>query len=132
MIGDGYYPDPGIVVPLTDYNEALDAAIKKRGKKAQTKAKNKVKTVPVDDDLGMMLNWAVRYALGRRTYAVSATVDYIMPLVQDLNSKTLWCIERDIDDHIKRGWSLGDDCDRENWMQLLRSVKEEIERRAGN
>lgn len=91
--------------------------------------KHKAKTVPVDADLGMVLNWAVRYALGRRTYAVSATVDYILPLVPDLNKKTLWCIESDIDEYIRRGFSLGDDCDREAWMLLLRSVRDEIERR---
>ena len=83
------------------------------------------KVVPVDDMFGEMMNWAVRYSLGRRTYAVSDTVNYIVPLVPCLSDKTLWCIQTDI----VSANSLGDSIDEVYWMRLLDKVEAEIKRR---
>lgn len=93
-----------------------------------------VSKVPIDDDFGMMLNWAVRYSLGRRTYAVSSACDYITPLVSYLSDKTLWCIQRDISERRDRPegsilGDLGDECDRRDWLRLLDVVEAELERR---
>ena len=89
----------------------------------------KPRMIPVDDELGEMLNWAVRYALGRRTYAVADTCSYVTMLLPDLSDKTLWCIERDIQDHEKFGRSFGHECDLKNWMNLLEDVQDELKRR---
>lgn len=86
-----------------------------------------MKTVPVNDNLGEMLNWAVRYALGRRTYAVMDTCNYIKPLIEDLNDRTLYCMSRDIKEQEKKGY--GDQCDIDNWLELLGLVNEELTRR---
>ena len=42
---------------------------------------------------------AVRYALGRRTYIVGITVDYVMREIMDnkLSKKCLWVIRSDIE-----------------------------------
>ena len=47
--------------------------------------------VPVDDMFCEMMNWAARYAIGRRTYAASDTANYILRLVDCLDDKTLNC-----------------------------------------
>lgn len=86
-----------------------------------------MKTVPVNDNLGEMLNWAVRYALGRRTYAVMSTCEYIKPLIKDLSDRTLYCMSRDIKEQEKKGY--GDQCDVDNWLELLGLVDEELVRR---
>ena len=92
---------------------------------------------PIDDDFGMMLNWAVRYSLGRRTYAVSSTCSYIIPLIPHLSSKTLWCMQRDIAERRDRPngnilGDLGDECDRRDWLHLLECVDKELARRTDN
>lgn len=82
--------------------------------------------VPVDDMLGEMLNWAVRYALGRMTYAVNDTVSYVMPLIPKLDRKTLSVMQRDIE----TAPSYGHDIDKDDWMRLLNAIREELKRRA--
>ena len=46
-----------------------------------------------DDNFGAVLNCAVRYAIGRRTYMPGLVIDYITPLLPYLNNKTLWCFD---------------------------------------
>jgi hypothetical protein len=82
-----------------------------------------------DDDFGAVLNWAVRYCLGRMTYAPSMTIEFITPLLPYLSMKTLWCFERDIDERKKDGRSFGMDLDEEMWMRFWEAVKVEMERR---
>lgn len=88
------------------------------------------KQVPVDDNLGEIINWAVRYALGRRTYAVMDTCNYVKPLIPYLNNRTLWCISRDIVEQERFGY--GDTCDKDNWMDLLKLVDAELKKRTNN
>ena len=85
-----------------------------------------------DDDFGAMLNWAVRYCLGRMTYAPSMTIEFITPLLPYLSMKTLWCFDRDIEERKRDGWSFGMDFDEEEWMRFWGKVKEEIRRREAN
>ena len=81
--------------------------------------------VPVDDNFGEILNWAVRYALGRKTYAVMDTCNYIKPLIPCLSNRTLWCMERDINNQE----DLGDICDEEYWIALHESIQQELQKR---
>ena len=83
-----------------------------------------VKRIPVNDDLGEMLNWAVRYALGRMTYAVSDTCRFVTPLIPYLDDKTLCCMLQDIEEQKRFGY--GHDCDERNWMDLKESLRKEI------
>ena len=85
----------------------------------------KQKTIPIDDMFCEMMNWAARYAIGRRTYAASDTANYIRGLVGDLDRTTLICLKSDI----KSATSLGDDCDKVEWQKLLDAIEKELERR---
>ena len=87
--------------------------------------------VPVDDMFGEMMNWAVRYALGRRTYAATDTARYIAPLVPKLSDKTLLAMREDLKPNTP--WNppknYGDPCDEVEWMRLLEAVERELQRR---
>lgn len=88
------------------------------------------KTVPVDEHLGEMLNYALRYAIGRRTYAAHDVVQYVEPLVPDLDKVTLRVMQYDIvAEQVKPG-GLGDDnIDAPDWLRLLGKIRAELERR---
>ena len=81
--------------------------------------------VPIDAMFCEMMNWAARYAIGRRTYVVSDTANYILRLVDRLDWQTLICLKNDIES----ASSLGDSCDEKEWLKLLDAVKKELERR---
>lgn len=88
-----------------------------------------------DDDGGALLNYAVRYALGRYSYAPGQVMDAIRPMLPDCNGKTLWCFEKDItsfledrerkrDSHIFKT-----DPYTIEWARFREDVVKEIERR---
>lgn len=79
---------------------------------------------PKTDDFGTILNCAVRYALGRRTYMPSLVIGYITPLLPQLSSKTLWCFDQDVTDAKYIG-GYGDPCDEKDWMRFLDAVRAE-------
>lgn len=86
---------------------------------------------PSDERFGEMLNYAVRYALGRRSYAVGDTVDFVMPLIPYLTTRTIYCMHCDIKEQDERGL-LGMQCDKVDWMKLYKAIGEEIEKRKQN
>lgn len=72
-------------------------------------------------DYEHMLISALRYALGRRTYIVELTCKYIeqqIPMLSD-QCKAIMI------DVIEQQEQLGNECDREDWMQLLERLKEQ-------
>jgi len=81
-----------------------------------------------DDDFGLVLNAAVRYSLGRRTYMPSAVTGFIKPLLSKLNNRTLWCFDQDIKDKKYEG-GYGDECDEKTWMEFHQAVRAEREKR---
>lgn len=87
--------------------------------------------VPVDDMFCEMMNWAVRYALGRRTYSATDTARYMIRIIKVLDDKTIDVMLRDIKQHEE--WNnLGDDCDAAEWMKLKEAIQKEMERRKNN
>lgn len=88
----------------------------------------KTHMIPVDENLGEMLTWAVRYSLGRSTYAVSDTCRFITPLIPYLDERTICCIHRDIIEQRRLG-GYGDSCDEEDWMKLKDALTQEISRK---
>ena len=84
-----------------------------------------VPVVPVDDAFCEMLSFAVRYSLGRRTYATADTARYVERHISYLDIATLVVIERDI----AGCRSLGDPCDEEEWMRCLALIRKEKKRR---
>ena len=81
-----------------------------------------------DDNFGTMLNCAVRYALGRRTYMPSLVISFITPLLPKLSSKTVWCFDQDVTDARYTG-GYGDPCDANDWLRFLAAVRAERKRR---
>lgn len=77
-----------------------------------------------DDDFGLILNSAVRYALGRMTYVPSTVISFITPLLPYINSRTITVMERDIVDQERYGYGM--DCDRKGWLRFLKQIREEI------
>lgn len=76
-------------------------------------------TIQITNDLELMLCSAVRYALGRRTYIVSTTCNYIVSIVDTLSSNTLRLMENDI----VNADSYGDACDAREWFALLQTIR---------
>lgn len=108
-----------------DVCETLDDVMRALDGTPTVDAVEIVSVVPVDDMFCEMMNWAARYAIGRRTYAASDTARYLLKLVDKLDMKTLRCLRQDIE----AASSLGDECDEKEWLKLLEAVKEELERR---
>lgn len=68
-----------------------------------------------------MLIGALRYALGRRTYIVSTTAEYIASELPKLSEQCKRVMVKDIEEQEKFGY--GDECDKDNWMWLLGELK---------
>ena len=84
---------------------------------------------PTDEDFGLILNCAVRYSLGRRTYVPIAVCNFISPLIPGLSNRTLWCLMKDIEG----ADSYGDEkIDKPVWMEFLSNIRHEIDRRVDN
>ena len=73
-----------------------------------------------EDDLSMILVSAERYALGRKTYIVQWTCEFIKNNIHLLSNKDKQVMIRDIENPI----SYGDDCDEKEWKKLLEILKE--------
>lgn len=67
---------------------------------------------------------AVRYALGRMTYIVELTVNYVLEEIENdkLSDRCLDVIRKEI----KKAKDLGMDCDKEQWLKLLSRIEEVI------
>lgn len=67
---------------------------------------------------------AERYALGRMTYIVELTVNYILKEIEEdkLSDSCLDVIREDINS----AKNLGIDCDKEQWLKLLDRIEEVI------
>lgn len=74
-----------------------------------------------DDFFGAVLNCAVRYAIGRRSYMPSLVQDFIRPLIPYLSNKTLWCLDQDIKSARYEG-GYGDITDEKDWLDFHSAV----------
>lgn len=73
------------------------------------------------EDLSAMLIGAERYALGRKTYIVQWTCEFIGSNLHLLTEKDKQVMIRDIENPI----SYGDECDKGCWIQLLEKLRKE-------
>ena len=86
------------------------------------------KSVKINKKFEQLLISAERYALGRRTYIVSETVEYISTLSPLLSD---WCLDIllcDLGEAFERD-ALGDGCDWFDWTRLVRVLTKEREKR---
>ena len=68
---------------------------------------------------------AVRYALGRMTYIVNTTVEYVLKDIEQgkLSKNCLYVMRKDI----KEAKHLGMECDIKDWQRLLKKIDEVME-----
>lgn len=92
--------------------------------------------IPIDEELGLILNCAVRYAMGRMSYVPSSVISFIKPLLCDLDNKTIDCFINDFEFYqadVEKGLgSWGMDCDKQEWISFYKACKEEQNRRSLN
>lgn len=71
-----------------------------------------------------MIVSAERYALGKMTYIVELTVNYILQEIEEdkLSDRCLDVIREDI----KNARDYGVDCDKAQWLKLLNRIEEVI------
>ena len=84
-----------------------------------------------DPDFGEIMCYAVRYAIGRMTYAPFSVCQYIRPIVSVMDGKALANIAREIDEHENRAdYGLGHpQIDAPQWTALRDAIREELKRR---
>ncbi len=75
-------------------------------------------------DYEHMIISAERYALGRMTYIVKITVDYILEDIER-NKLSKFCLEI-IQKDIEKADNYGMSCDEEQWQKLLSKIKEKL------
>lgn len=98
-------------------------------------------SVPIDENFESMMISALRYALGRKSYIVSMTLDYLTLLLPSLSTKILAVMERDIEE--QRGYEIrialarshanafppGEESPTKEYDLILSTLKKELERR---
>ena len=75
-------------------------------------------------DISMILVSAERYALGRMTYIVELTVNYILQEIEQ-NKLSDSCLDV-ISNDIKEARDYGMECDKKQWLKLLERIEEVI------
>ena len=88
--------------------------------------KGKPQIVLSDDDFGAVINCAIRYCLGRRTYMPGVVCGYVKPLLPYLNDQTICCMERDI----RTAPSYGEECDVATGTSMYNAVDSEMKNRS--
>lgn len=73
-------------------------------------------------DISAMLLSAERYALGRQTYIVEWTCSFITQNLHLLTEGNKQVMIRDIEKQEKFGYGM--ECDKKEWMKLLKKLKE--------
>jgi len=71
------------------------------------------------NDHELIMLSAVRYSLGRMTYIVKVTVDYILDNLDGTSDKFRHNLRRDIEECKDYGM----DCDKKKWMKLLDNIE---------
>lgn len=74
-------------------------------------------------DTGFIVLSAVRYAMGRRTYAVELIINWVKEFWDKLTPNDKTCIARDVKEFVESDHSKGDDCDRKDWENFNGWIK---------
>lgn len=81
------------------------------------------------EDFGVLVTCATRYAIGRQSYMPYLVTGIVRPLLDRLDDKTLGCLIRDIEEAPSLG---APEIDKPLWDDLFKLSKVEQERRKGN
>ena len=89
-----------------------------------------LKQINTDDtNFNVVINSAIRYAIGRKTYVPNAVIDFVTPLISDLPTLTLENIKNDIKLNYENSFLVYSDINKSAWLNLLAKVKMEIGKR---
>ena len=89
-----------------------------------------LKQINTDDtNFNIVINSAVRYAIGRKTYVPKAVIDFVTPLLADLPIVTLENIKKEIMLNYENSFLGDSDIDKPLWLNFLAKVKIEIDKR---
>lgn len=83
------------------------------------------------EDIEFIILGAFRYAMGRRSYIVSTTVDFIMHNIDLVprGFRELMIDEITMGENGEFYYQLGDDCDKQQWLKLREFLKEQDNKR---
>ena len=79
-----------------------------------------------DEDFGVIVNAALRYAIGRHSYLPSTVVDFIRKYIPVLDDRTLHVICTDIERELRSAESVDNP---EIWKDLMDECRAELEKR---
>ena len=80
-----------------------------------------------DEEFGMIVTCAIRYAIGRMTYMPSVVCEFTLRYLPMLDNKTIFVMIRDITEVLER--NQGKIADAELWLNLRAKAEEEKTRR---
>jgi len=80
-----------------------------------------------DEEFGMIVTSAIRYAIGRMSYMPSVVCEFTLRYLPMLDNKTIFVMIRDITEVLER--NQGKIADAELWLNLRAKAEEEKERR---
>lgn len=81
--------------------------------------------VPIDDDFQLMLVSALRYALGRQSYIVGLTIEYLEWKIPLMDKKYLAIMSRDIGEEKRFYHGIYGDIDK-RWVRLKEKIDERL------
>lgn len=79
---------------------------------------------PRDRDFGAVITCAIRYCLGRETYMPHLVMDYVRPLLPELDNRTLAVMVNDIEGAPSLGHS---NIDEPAWNKFLGEIQAELQ-----
>lgn len=84
-----------------------------------------------NDDFQLMMCSALRYALGRHTYMVGVTADYLVDKLVYFSDKTIDVMREDIRRYFTDIVPLGEehDCDIATWTAISKRLNDEFHKR---
>lgn len=91
--------------------------------------KDKTDITLTQENFGILVTCATRYAIGRQSYMPYLVTSIVRPLLDKLDDKTLGCLIRDIEVAPSLGAKL---IDEPMWRLLLEQAKREREKREKN
>jgi len=73
-----------------------------------------------DPETGAIALCAVRYCMGRTTYMPGLVTDWVRRHWNELPPRDRFNIQRDVQEFVESGRSMGDSCDVDTWKSFLR------------
>lgn len=85
--------------------------------------------VKLDNGFELMLGYAVRYALGRCTYAPAVIIEYIEPLLKEISLGGKILLKKDIDNYLEDSRVVGrfENDNRKLWVMFANEIGKSID-----